>query len=619
MGIRNVFLLLTGTFVIMLFGGASCGGPSPILEDPPNQQPSINIGLVLSDYSLVLTQGGKASVTISVSADRDVNLSYGSLPTGVTATFSENPTNSSSTLSFSAADDTQIGQFDVFLEGQSGNTTELETLSLEIRKKVNSNSALEVSFSGLPGPWQTGGYAIVEGPNQYRQAIFEDQKLSNLESGQYVLTVPDLPLCDENYTDNLPQISIFLEENSVKPVRIDYVGLSKFPLDSQLKPQGFKADISTSHSVSFVIGEIYFVYEDNHLIAFGCESWNYPIQSISLMKGYARDYFVASKETIGTGSFKIFEGSNEYIYGSVLIENKENLENIFVEIMVDAFGSQVPIIEQIVEEDKDPKDWYGAQITIYNDTSNLPESALSDLSDLEIYGPLDDFDYGFDIRIKPLEYKQLSNLYSYDFLVKSTHGRNFVNCDTEIPIRYMLSVDDQLTNIVKVRRTDDPNRIVVVTYIKNGTNDNRQDACLINVSESPRDYDFASGVYRSRGFVTGNNSEAGVESNEPTFPDGLGGASVWWQLDGVGGTVKLDTFSNVGFDTNIAVYKKKYIESDLYTLELVSSNNDAYIGTLFSELSFEAERNDDYLIMVDGLNGETGDIKLNWSLVSPIN
>ena len=628
MGIRNVFLLLMGALFILVLGGASCGGPSPIPEDPPNQQPSINIGLVLSDYSLVLTQGGKASILISVSADRDVNLSYGSLPNGVTAAFSKNSTSSSSTLSFSAADDAQIGQFDVFLEGQTGNTTQLETLSLEIRKKVNSNSALEIAFSGLPGPWEYGGYLIVEGPNQFRKAVFDSQTLDNLEAGEYTFTVPNLSICGSNYGPKFLADKLTLTENNSESLFVPYIGV---PQVDAFSTQGFKADISGNHSVSIVTGEIDFIFDEGRLETFGCETDGTTIRDVNILEGHAKDHYITRGKSVGVGKLKVSESCSEgsvctsYIHDYIMFQDGTLPENLYVEIsMFSRYGDVIPLVlRQIIDDSDNSKKWGGGNLSVYNDGSSLPEDIRQYL---KLFGPVTDLIWdeisGTSI-IRPLETVPFNDIYAYDFIIESTHGDALIDCSKPIPVRYNLMLNGELTNIVEVRRGQDIN--VAVTYLKDGTNDDYSNACLLTDSR----FDTEGTI---SGKVTGNNTVATRQVDEPIIVD-ASGSSVWWKLSNsptqTTSVVTLDTLGS-DFDTLIAVYERITVDrgqhqfssiDDNYQFELVASNDDGYTSSGASRVDFELSKNsfEDYYVLVDGYLGEVGNVVLNWSVTSKAN
>lgn len=116
-----------------------------------------------------------------------------------------------------------------------------------------------------------------------------------------------------------------------------------------------------------------------------------------------------------------------------------------------------------------------------------------------------------------------------------------------------------------------------------------------------------------KGEVTGGNYYATRETGEPLHAGTSGGASVWWEWTAPEtGTVTIDTFGS-SFDTILAIYSG----SSLQTLTEIASNDDAdAMITWQSRVEFTAASGTTYLIAVDGWNGASGSIVLNWELIS---
>ena len=113
----------------------------------------------------------------------------------------------------------------------------------------------------------------------------------------------------------------------------------------------------------------------------------------------------------------------------------------------------------------------------------------------------------------------------------------------------------------------------------------------------------ANGEYR------GSSVGATSETNEPPHGDRAASASVWmqWRAPGSG----IATFGTKGsnFDTTLAVYTGETIE------ELQARAADADLGGyLTSKMRFNAVEGEVYSVAVDGFNGATGDVVLNWQL-----
>ena len=109
----------------------------------------------------------------------------------------------------------------------------------------------------------------------------------------------------------------------------------------------------------------------------------------------------------------------------------------------------------------------------------------------------------------------------------------------------------------------------------------------------------------------GSNIGAGKESGEPDHADESGGASVWWTWTApTTGPVTFDTRGS-NFDTLLAVYTGDSL-SDLTE----TTSNDDTGGTRQSAVRFSAQRGQTYRIAVDGWDGESGTVVLNWRAFS---
>ena len=106
------------------------------------------------------------------------------------------------------------------------------------------------------------------------------------------------------------------------------------------------------------------------------------------------------------------------------------------------------------------------------------------------------------------------------------------------------------------------------------------------------------------------NFGATTEPGEPDHGGSIGGASVWFgivvEADGI---LRVDTGGS-DIDTTMAVY----VGSSLLDLQLVAEDDDGGADGVTSLVQFEAERGVEYLVAVDGVDGVTGNISLNWQL-----
>ena len=110
--------------------------------------------------------------------------------------------------------------------------------------------------------------------------------------------------------------------------------------------------------------------------------------------------------------------------------------------------------------------------------------------------------------------------------------------------------------------------------------------------------------------VTGSNVGATTELGEPSHAGNTGGASVWWAwVSPLTGTVEFDTASS-SFDTLLAVYTGSSVAS----LSTVAANDDVnFPADRTSRVVLNVTAGSTYYIAVDGYDGATGSILLNWS------
>jgi subtilisin family serine protease len=151
----------------------------------------------------------------------------------------------------------------------------------------------------------------------------------------------------------------------------------------------------------------------------------------------------------------------------------------------------------------------------------------------------------------------------------------------------------------------------LVTDTRNGISKPR-----LNLVEAvrPANDDFANraAIAASSGSAGGGSVLATKETGEPAHAGNAGGTSVWWRwVAPAAGQVALNTHGS-GFDTLLAVYTGASV-SGLATV--ASNDNDGSPGNT-SGLYFQAQAGTEYQIAVDGNNGASGSVTLNWSLNS---
>jgi hypothetical protein len=106
--------------------------------------------------------------------------------------------------------------------------------------------------------------------------------------------------------------------------------------------------------------------------------------------------------------------------------------------------------------------------------------------------------------------------------------------------------------------------------------------------------------------VRSSNLNATKEPGEPTVAGNPGGKSVWWQWQAArSGPVTIETVGS-SFDTLLGVYTG----TTLSNLVLVASNDDVSSTVLTSQVSFPAQAGMTYQIVVDGVDGASGEIVL---------
>jgi hypothetical protein len=127
---------------------------------------------------------------------------------------------------------------------------------------------------------------------------------------------------------------------------------------------------------------------------------------------------------------------------------------------------------------------------------------------------------------------------------------------------------------------------------------------------------FLSVAFGSIGAQTLNNEGSGTVLGEPLHGDVAGGASRWFALQPEeDGTMLIDTIGSE-IDTLLAVYRYTNNPAYFYSLLEAHDDNSAPDG-IRSLLRFPAQAAVPYMVVVDGVNGQEGPVKLNWRLGVP--
>lgn len=156
----------------------------------------------------------------------------------------------------------------------------------------------------------------------------------------------------------------------------------------------------------------------------------------------------------------------------------------------------------------------------------------------------------------------------------------------------------------------------------NGTCPDTGTDCIVTVDESklveavfdlqpnrPPNDNFAQAVSLegSTGSADGTNREATKEGNEPNHAGDSGGASIWYRWNApAGGEITFST-SGSDFDTLLAVYDGDSVDQ---LTQVAAADNSRHDHT--SAVRFSATAETTYYVAVDGWNGETGSVVLEW-------
>ena len=127
----------TGTSTVTISGTSGALKNSSTISLTVNPIPTPDFTLSSSPASLTITQGTSGTSTITVTPQNgfngSVSLSASGLPSGVTASFSPNPTTGASTLTLNASAAALTGTFTVTITGTSGSLTHTTSISLTVR------------------------------------------------------------------------------------------------------------------------------------------------------------------------------------------------------------------------------------------------------------------------------------------------------------------------------------------------------------------------------------------------------------------------------------------------------------------------------------------------------
>jgi subtilisin family serine protease len=108
--------------------------------------------------------------------------------------------------------------------------------------------------------------------------------------------------------------------------------------------------------------------------------------------------------------------------------------------------------------------------------------------------------------------------------------------------------------------------------------------------------------------TTGYNINSTEETGEPRNPIRAGGMTVWWEWVAPSTAPATISTSGSDYDTTLAIYEGDTLGS----LAVVAYNDDMGGGSQQSSVTFPAQEGVNYKIQVDGYQGATGNILLNY-------
>lgn len=110
------------------------------------------------------------------------------------------------------------------------------------------------------------------------------------------------------------------------------------------------------------------------------------------------------------------------------------------------------------------------------------------------------------------------------------------------------------------------------------------------------------------GTTSATNTTATKETGEPNHAGDAGGHSLWWKWTAPASGDYSFCTTGSAFDTLLAVYQGTTLSS----LTLIADNDDAGTTAVTSCLVFEAVAGQEYRIVVDGKDGTSGAVSLQW-------
>ncbi len=133
-------------------------------------------------------------------------------------------------------------------------------------------------------------------------------------------------------------------------------------------------------------------------------------------------------------------------------------------------------------------------------------------------------------------------------------------------------------------------------------------------------FNLTSGVIRGySGTQIFNTTSATIDPTEPPHCGVTGGASYWFSYQApTNGMMHVDTESST-YDTVLAIYTYNGALTSFTNLIPVTCDNNSGSNGLTSVVNFTTEKNRNYFVVVDGVNGARGIAHLNYRLTTGTN
>lgn len=246
--------------------------------------------------------------------------------------------------------------------------------------------ALQVGFSGLPGPWPDAGYALLVGPDDDETPVLDTTTLTDLPTGDYRLDIQPLPICGVGYLPQPATLPLQIEADATAVATIDYAPAAS----GGLQTEGYRASVVGVHSNSNNVRMYVTLVQDaGRLVAFGCTVSSIEPAGFSgadVRDGNVKNFFVEDAPIVAT--FDVGEESCEtdggrmddcksYVSGAHDLAPDEvealGAGGLYLRVGASsANGSN--LLAQIVPDAGDPSTGVGGDLEVLVDTTGMPQA-----------------------------------------------------------------------------------------------------------------------------------------------------------------------------------------------------------------------------------------------------